>query len=78
MQVMPGWTIELIDVVVGIVELVGLIVIGLVIRIIKQIVEFDVAAEECRDECYCANSGQRDQADTCGSCGCYCETGHGE
>lgn len=77
MRIMNGWTIEWIDVAVGIVGLAGLVVIGVVIRLLKQIVEFDVCAEECRDDCPCPGSGHepREEPDTCRRCGRYVEIG---
>lgn len=73
-----GFVIDWFDVAIGLGLLVMLVLVGWLIGVLRQIVEIEIAAEECRDECYCANSGQKDQAETCGSCGRYCETGHGE
>lgn len=78
MRIMTGWTVDLTDVLIGVGLLATLVLCGFLLGVLRQIVEMDVASEECRDECYCANSGQQDANDTCGSCGRYCETGHGE
>ena len=78
MRIMTGWTIGLDDVLIGLGLLALLVFCGFVVGTLRQIVEIDIASEECRDDCYCSNSGQQDPNEKCGSCGRYCETGHGE
>lgn len=77
MRIMSGWVVDWTDVLAGIGLLIGLIAVGHFVGVLRQIAKIDIGGE-CRDDCYCANSGQQDQTETCGNCGRYCETGHGE
>ena len=77
MRIMNGWTIDFEDVAIGLGLLAILVVCGWFLGVLRQIVEFDVCAEECRDECCCPGSGHepREEPDTCRRCGRYVEIG---